>query len=547
MALQLLFWEMFDINLVKLILLTASCDIIHYISTTGNMDVTSLKVQQLAAEINKLTLPEAKQLGKLIDWSQIGQQQAPTVSSGEKDMGVLFGHLRHFYSKFFAHKAPAEPPSVRFKVPLDRDIQRIRDLGCEGVIALLGGEIFGKVKRVDPIRTRSKVVKLEVFDEEAKGIISAHLCNLASVLGVSRILLLPDLYHVVARNFRFKRHEIGDDALARWRKYNDLRHLSDARISFGFLTLTLTDKAEARQLCLRRVVLDNQVGYVEPIDKRGVPLFCVRCSRPGHLKDQCDHEALCGLCSGTHQSMDSWASGIHEKPSAKKPNSTEEGASVSERKSTFNTAGLSKSFATLTASSEKGKATDNYTAEKTVEEEASQATGSLDEGSVTTAVVTACNETAPKSPIQGSSTLPTDVESEVSNGKNGNQVQSQGEPNDTLSDSPKQLIGTKRRRQHNNDTPAKRRFQSPTANTRRPVGRPKLPQPAAQTNTIDEYWTTRSQSTQSQNLSEIPKGEPEVAFSEEAQKDNAEGGSNDSQDSNIGEDIHESDFLDEEE
>ncbi|KAK2033546.1 hypothetical protein LX32DRAFT_690055 [Colletotrichum zoysiae] len=266
--------------------------------------------------------------------------------------------------------------------------------------------------------------------------------------------------------------------------------------------------------------------------------------------DKCNDPATIKMyttCKAYRDLPPAWAFDIHEeKAPAKKPDSAEKGAPVSEKKSTRNNTKTQTTLAKLGASQEKGNTTEKHTGEKTVGDKASQPPGSLEE--VTRAVAMACAEAAPKPPFQGSLTLPTDVDSEIPNGKNDDEMQSQGEPNPASSDSPKQLAGSKRRHQHDNDTPPKRRFQHAELVTRRPVGRPKLPQPAAQSNTMYTYLTAvGSQSDQSQSSSEILSTEPKVTSSEQARKDDAEGGSEDSQDSDVGDDINDSDFLDEEE
>ncbi|TDZ23795.1 hypothetical protein Cob_v003279 [Colletotrichum orbiculare MAFF 240422] len=115
----------------------------------------------------------------------------------------------------------------------------------------------------------------------------------------------PELYHVAGKNLRFRKQYVNRQALAEYRESLKVSYPTDARLTFGFLILSFASRKEAGQFCSQRVTLSGRNGYLEPIDIRGVPIFCICCSRSGHVYSEChsDHP-ICGRCSKSHYSTD---------------------------------------------------------------------------------------------------------------------------------------------------------------------------------------------------------------------------------------------------
>ncbi|KAI8279905.1 hypothetical protein K4K59_008795 [Colletotrichum sp. SAR11_240] len=142
------------------------------------------------------------------------------------------------------------------------------------------------------------VLTISVATVESKAAIPAYLIQIKKKFNFHEITHVPDLFWVKAESFDFS--EEAHNELRVWREDPNQLHrlreewqvhtLCHIRYSYRKLAFGFTDMNEALNMSRTGITILAHTGWMRPFDIRGIPIICVKCSKPRHMKDQCVKE-----------------------------------------------------------------------------------------------------------------------------------------------------------------------------------------------------------------------------------------------------------------
>ncbi|KAI8298459.1 hypothetical protein K4K61_011668 [Colletotrichum sp. SAR11_59] len=142
------------------------------------------------------------------------------------------------------------------------------------------------------------VLTISVATVESKAAIPAYLIQIKKKFNFHEITHVPDLFWVKAESFDFS--EEAHNELRVWREDPNQLHrlreewkvhtLCHIRYSYRKLAFGFTDMNEALNMSQTGINILAHTGWMRPFDIRGIPIICVKCSKPRHMKDQCVKE-----------------------------------------------------------------------------------------------------------------------------------------------------------------------------------------------------------------------------------------------------------------